>query len=210
MIRSALAPVRRFHLRPALLIVIASLLVSFLLAPQASARIHRLTAEEMKLFSKIAKDPTQGRKKMKLDPILCFVARKYAKEMAATGNFSHIDKRGNGPNQRALMAGYQLPPYYEHSKTGNNIESLVRATGSLQYAVKLWKSSAGHRVHVFGKASFYQGQENIGVGIHRSKTNPAEMFCVFLSAHPNESTHPPAITLRNAKGKVLAKTAVRK
>lgn len=177
------------------------------MAPPAVAKKHKMNRDEMSLFALLAKDPLQARKKMKLDPILCMVARKRAKEMARKNQFSHIDSKGNGPNKRVLKAGYQLPAIYERAKEANNVESIVRTTGSAKYAVKVWKSSEGHKIHIFGQYEFYQMQPRIGIGSARSKSG--ERFCVFLSAHPNVSKKPPRVVLLDPKSKVIASTRKR-
>ena len=177
------------------------------MAPPAEAKKHKLSRDEMTLFTLLANDPLQAREKMKLDPILCVVARKRAREMARKNEFSHIDSKGNGPNQRVLKAGYQLPAIYERAKTANNVASIVRTTGSSKYAVKVWKSSEGHKIHIFGQYDFYRMQPCVGIGSALSKSG--ERFCVFLSAHPNVSKKPPRVILLDPKGKVIASTRKR-
>lgn len=172
----------------------------------APAKIHKLTGEEWRFYKAIKKDKLQARNVMKLDPILCMVARKRAKEMARLGEFSHIDRRGNGPNRRALKAGYQFPAYYERGKTSNNIESIVRTTGTYRYAIKTWKTSTGHKIHVFGLADFYRKQRFCGIGIYRARKGLRERYCVFLAAHPNQAKKPPKVILYDHKKRLLAST----
>lgn len=194
-----------WHSARAVAFLCLAVLLAF--APTVEAKKHKLSRDEAELFRLIQNDRIQTRREMTLDPILCLVARKRAREMARKNEFAHIDAKGNGPNRRVTKAGYRLPATYETSKTANNIESILRTTGSNRFAMKVWKSSEGHKVHVFGLYDFYRAQKCIGIGSAMSKSG--ERFCVFLSAHPNVSRKPPKVILLDPNGKVLAKTRKR-
>lgn len=175
-------------------------------ATQASAATHRLNANEVVLFRKISRDSSQRRSVMKLDPILCKVARNRARDMARNSYFSHVDRFGRGPNLLVKFAGYTLPSWYDMARSGNSIESLALTTGDAGEALELWRNSAPHRDHVLGEVAFYQGQESIGVGAFTSAGIPSQTYYVFLSAPANQAIRPPKLSLKNPAGRVISKT----
>lgn len=143
---------------------------------------------------------------MKLDPILCKVARQRARDMARNSYFNHTDLSGRGPNWWVKRAGYALPGSYDSSRGGNNIESIALAGSDTAEVVRLWKGSPPHRVHVLGELSFYQGQESIGVGTFTTSGTPSRTYYVFLSAPENQAIYPPRITLKNSAGRLISNT----
>ncbi len=172
----------------------------------AVAETHHLTATETALFKMISQHPLQDRARMKLDPILCEVARKRAKDMATHSYFGHIDRLGRGPNRLVTRAGFALPSYYDLSKSGNNIESIVATPGGTSQAFNLWLASPAHRVHVLGEALFYQNQKAIGVGIYQDDDESGQTYYVFLSAPKNAADSPRDLVLKNTTGKILSRT----
>lgn len=199
--------VSRTAARTLLGIAAATLLVS---ATDASAKIHKISREEARLFEAARKSADQGRRTMRLDPILCQVARQRAKDMARKDYYSHTDPSGKGPNYKVRKAGFKLPSYYDRSKAGNNIESLAKARGNFRTALGQWKNSPHHYVHVFAKESFFRDQKAVGVGIYRSPQDPSIKYFVFLSAPENTSKRPPRVVLVSPKGKKMASTKSRK
>lgn len=175
-------------------------------APSAAAAVHRLSPTEMKLFKAISRSDVQERRAMKLDPILCKVARKRAKDMAKHSYFSHTDPSGQGPNRLVRLAGYVLPLWYDMTRAGNNIESIAMTGGDAAGAVAMWKDSPPHRVHVFGTIPFYREQESIGVGAFTTGGYPSRTYYVFLSAPKNESKRMPSFTLMNPAGRTVSNT----
>lgn len=175
-------------------------------APAASAGTHRLNAGEMALFKKITHDSGQHRSVMKLDPILCKVARKRAEDMARNSYFGHIDLTGRGPNRLVKLAGFVLPSWYDQSRGGNNIESIVLTAGDTTEALDLWKNSPPHRVHLLGELSFYRDQKSVGIGTFTTSDTPSQTYYVFLSAPENQSVSPPRITLKNTAGRLISST----
>ncbi len=143
---------------------------------------------------------------MKLDPILCKVARNRAKDMARNSYFGHIDLLGRGPNWLAKRAGYTLPSWYDLSRSGNNIESIVLTGGKTAAALRLWKSSLPHRIHILGTIPFYRDQESIGVGTFTTTGTPSQTYYVFLSAPENLAQRPPLLTLKNPAGRAISNT----
>jgi uncharacterized protein YkwD len=173
----------------------------------ASAGVHRLNTDEMKLFRLAANDHGQKRGKVTLDPILCKVARERASDMARKNYFNHVNLNGQGPNHLIRRAGYGLPSFYDKSRSGNNIESIAMTTGDSKSAFTLWMNSDGHRPHLLGEQAFYKEQTSVGVGVFRSPNPPYYKHYVFLSAPANESTLPPLLILKDPKGKILARTS---
>ncbi len=172
----------------------------------ANAEIHRLNNDETILFKQLAANAGQRRTTVKLDPILCIVARKRAADMAKRNYFSHTNPDGQGPNFLVRRAGYALPYYYDSSRAGNNLESIGMSTGRPQEMVSLWLKSSGHRVHVLGEIDFYQQQSSVDVGVFRSPKAPHYKYYVFLSAPPNAAAKPRAAILKNPKGVTIART----
>lgn len=172
----------------------------------AVAATHKLNASETALFKMISHHPSQGRIRMKLDPILCEVARERAKDMAVHSYFGHVDRLGRGPNRLVTRAGFTLPFYYDLSKSGNNIESIVATSGGTRQAFELWLGSPTHRMHVLGESAFYQNQEAIGVGVYQADGQPGQTYYVFLSAPENPANPQRVVVLRNPDGKVISRT----
>jgi Cysteine-rich secretory protein family len=172
----------------------------------ATAQIYRLNTDEMTLFKRIAANAEQQRDTLRLDPTLCIVARKRAADMASRHYFSHTNPDGQGANYLVRRAGYMLPSYYDRSRSGNNLESIGMSTGTPQEMVSLWLHSSGHRVHVLGEFDFYRQQTSVGVGVFRSPEAPHYKYFVFLSAPPNASLTPRAMTLKSPTGATLAST----
>ncbi len=177
-----------------------------LITPQASAAVHRLNSSEAALFKKISSDPGQQRRAIKLDPILCKVARKRATDMARNSYFGHLDLHGRGPNYLVKLAGYTLPSWYDQTRSGNNIESIVMAGSDPGVALNLWKSSTPHRVHVLGTVPFYREQDAVGVGSYTTAGSGSRTYFVFLSAPQNLAKQPPQVTLKNPAGRNISST----
>ena len=175
-------------------------------AAPVSAQNHRLNVEEMSLFKRISSNAAQQRETVKLDPILCIDARKRAADMAHRNYFSHIDPSGQGPNLVARRAGFEFPPYYDSSRSGNNIESIGMATSGPNEVFSQWLQSSFHRSHVLGEHDFYLEQSAVGVGVYRSPKAPYYKYIVFLSAPPNAALLPRIATLKNPKGEIIATT----
>jgi hypothetical protein len=169
------------------------------------AATHKMKTSEMKLFKLVSSDASQMRPALKLDPILCQVARKRAADMIARNYFSHVNPDGNGPNQIAKKAGYVLPGNYSSDKDANNIESIASGALSPAKVLELWRSSKFHHDHLFGGTDFHRGQTRLGIGIVR-KPGTSTDFYVFISAPPNLSPNPPHWVLKNPKGKIIATT----
>ena len=172
----------------------------------ATAGTHTLNQDEMSLFRKIAAESGQQRDTMKLDPILCIVARQRGADMARRHYFSHTTPDGKGANFLIGQAGYVLPSYYDLSRSGNNIESIGMSPGSPKQMVSLWLHSPAHRDHVLGELDFFQQQTSIGVGVYRSSKPPYNKYYVFLSAPPNAALNPWPRTLKSPTGVTLATT----
>lgn len=187
-------------------ILVSGILVLIAAVTPVAAQIHRLSTDEATLFKRISASSGQRREAVKLDPILCIVARKRATDMANRNYFSHTNPDGQGANYLVLRASYTLPSYYDRSRSGNNIESIGMSTGTPQEIVSLWLKSSGHRVHVLGETDFYQQQNSFGVGVFRSPVAPHYKYFVFLSAPPNATLSPRAATLVSPTGATLAST----
>ena len=170
----------------------------------AAAETHTLNRDEMSLFRKISAESGQQRDTMKLDPILCLVARQRGADMARRHYFSHLTPDGKGANYLIGQAGYLLPNYYDLSRSGNNIESIGMSPGSPKQMVSLWLNSPAHRDHVLAELDFFQQQTSIGVGVFRSSKPPYNKYYVFLSAPPNAALDPRPSNPKNPARVTLA------
>jgi uncharacterized protein YkwD len=198
-VRSSLSRIRNAFVSLSLFCWIA-------IASAASAEVHRLNSDEMKMFGLIIKNHGQKRLKLSLDPILCKVARQRGAEMDRLNYFDHVNPRGKGPNYRIRRAGYVLPSHYSSAPSGNNIESIALHTGDSKKVFALWLESGPHRTHLLGHLAFYQEQTSIGIGVFRSPNPPQYRYYVFLSAPPNKSDRPPSVILKSPDGEVIART----
>jgi hypothetical protein len=178
--------------------VAMGIIASVAMVAPATAQIYRLNGDEMNLYKRIASNSGQQRDAVNLDPSLCLVARKRAADMAARHYFSHTNPDGQGANYLVRRAGYTLPSYYDRSRG--------MSTGTPREMVSLWLHSSGHRVHVLGELDFYKQQTSVGVGVFRSPEAPHYKYYVFLSAPPNGSLSPRALTLKSPTGATLAST----
>ena len=186
--------------------IVVGIISALAMVAPATAQIHQLNRDETALFKRIAADSGQMRNTVRLDPILCIVARDRAADMAKRDYFSHTNPDGHGVNFLVRRAGYVLPSYYDRSPSGNNLESIGMSTGRPQEMVSLWSKSSGHRVHVLGEVPFYRQQSSVGVGVFRSPKAPHYKYYVFLSAPPNGSLSPRSAILKNPKGVTIAST----
>lgn len=138
------------------------------------------TAKEADLYQSLRDHALQNRVQMVLDPRLCAAARKHAADMQARRYFAHRNPDGVDANQRALDAGYPLPPIYDPEQ--NFIESIAGSTADKAAdVVARWKKSPAHATHVFGKHEFYREQVVIGIG-HAPRSGLGYATYVFLSA----------------------------
>lgn len=191
--------------------VLPLLLALAVAAPLAAApkqKTHRLTSDEERLFQSLRKHSAQQRTQMKLDPILCLVARQRARDLGRRGYFAHVNPDGRGPNFLVRRAGFRLPAFYDSAIDANNIESIAARSprGTPANAVLQWLNSPPHREHTMGESEFARGQTRVGIGIAHFRSAPFATYYVFLSAPPNANKRPPKMTLLSARGKVLART----
>ncbi len=180
--------------------------VSCCVAGAAAAGTHRLNSDELKMFALVANHSDQQRPHISLDPILCKVARERATDMGKKNYFDHVNRSGHGPNFLVRRAGFDLPYYYDSSRPGNSIESIAKTYGTPRETFALWMNSGPHQVHILGNVTFYSEQTSVGVGVYRSKMAPFAVYSVFISAPANAAKNPPALTLMNSKGKIVAQT----
>ena len=185
-----------------------SLLFVLVSATVATAATHTLSAEEEKLFKIVKAHPEQERKTMKLDPILCQVARSRAADLARREYFAHVNPDGEGPNLLVRRAGFFLPSFYSKSKDANNIESIAARSpkGKAQDGFDQWLGSSFHRPHLLGLIDFNREQTFVGVGIFNSNDAPFATYYVFISAPKNRNQNPPSVTLKSHTGETIAKT----
>ncbi|MES2465051.1 MAG: CAP domain-containing protein, partial [Armatimonadota bacterium] len=90
------------------------------------------------------------------DPALTAAAQQHAEDMAAQGYFSHTDRQGEGPAERAAANGYP-----RNVGTGENIAS---GQATPEAVVQGWMNSPGHRRNILNG-----DYRTIGVG---SATGP--------------------------------------
>lgn len=200
-ISKAVSRTSRFH------VLLLGAVIGILTAVPGDARVHRLNTDEVMIYKLFTSSPLQKREKTSLDPILCKVARDRAMDMARRGYYSHVNPDGQAANFLVQRAGFLLPPNYDGSKTGNNIESLVATTGGdSAYAFTFWINSKEHRKHVFAEDNFHKNQTSVGVGFFRSPQAPFTKYYVLICAPKNLSPRPPKWILKNPKGKIIAWT----
>lgn len=169
----------------------------------ASAQVHRLNSDEMATFQILAANAEQQRIGMRLDPILCKVARQRAADMARRNYFAHVNPDGHGANYLVRRAGFTLPAEYNSTPSGNNIESLAMSTGRPREIANLWLKSPAHRMHILGEIDFYKRQTAVGVGMFRSSRPPYYKYYVFLSAPPSAIPGARSVRLKDPKGRPL-------
>lgn len=194
-------PIRRLHAP----LILAAILFVFL-GKLDAAQIHRLNPDEMRLFHLVSRHAGQQRPAMRLDPILCKVARERARDMETQSYFSHVNPQGVGPNRLVTRVGYVLPVTYSAEMSANNIESIAKSAGHVSVPFALWLNSAGHRPHLLGEHPFYAAQTSVGVGVYRSSRFPHIKLIVLITAPPNASRRPPPLILKAPNGRSLADT----
>ena len=140
------------------------------------------TSQEREVADLIRDNPGQQRTSFVEHPILTSVAKSRARDMANRGYFAHTNLNGVGPNALVSAAGFLLPPMYDQSLTGNNIESIAAGYASPEAVVDAWIASPGHRTHVLAENSFFREQIYFGVGHVYSPGSPYLHYWVFLSA----------------------------
>jgi len=175
------------------------------LASPLPGAVHTMKSNEINLFRIIARDGGQQRASLKLDPILCQVARAQVTDMIKRGYAGHVSPDGIGPNLLARKAGYRFPSYYSDSKDANSIESFAMTTENPSTALGEWKRHAPDRVHLLGELPFYRDQTRCGIGIVTSSKAPFYHYIVFISAPPNLSSlrH---VVLKDPRGRIITTT----
>lgn len=188
--------------------VLAAALLTLLATPAVNAATHTLTKTEETLFELIKDHPNQNRTTMKLDPILCKVARARAKDLARRAYFDHVNPDGVGPNFLVKKAGFFLPSFYDPARDANNIESIAARSprGSAQQGLTQWLNSVPHKRHILAEIAFNKAQTAIGVGIFNSTTAPFDTYYVFLSAPRNRNRNPPLVVLKASDGTIIDST----
>jgi uncharacterized protein YkwD len=129
-------------------------------------------------------DPQQQRSSLICNAILVQVAREKALDMATRGYFGHTNPDGYGPNFLVEQAGYLLPSYYNHTPSGNNIESLAGGYSNADDVWQAWIGSSTHRTHVLGEHPFFAEQVDYGVGHIYDAASSHKHYWVLLSARP--------------------------
>ena len=147
-----------------------------------------LNAQEQQIATLLADSPAQGRASVTVDPILSSVARERARDLAVRDYFAHTNPDGLGPNALVRQAGYTLPPFYDQTPAGNNIESIAAGYSSAQDTWDDWMNSPDHKRHLLAESSFYAAQTAIGVGYYYDATSTYRHYWVVLSAPPTGPT----------------------
>ncbi len=126
----------------------------------------------------------QRRPFLVLDPLLEQVARAKAADLANRDYFDHTNPDGCGPNWLVEQAGYPLPEHYDHSRDGNNIESLAAGYASAGDTWDGWMDSSGHRQHLLATHPFYAEQTHVGIGYVNRPGSRYTHYWVVLTAPP--------------------------
>lgn len=146
-----------------------------------------LTPEESAVESLLHTYPGQQHPNLVLNEVLTQEARRKAEDMAKRSYFGHTDPEGFGPNHWVKAEGYTLPPYYDSSPSGNNIESIAAGQVTAADAWDGWMHSNGHRSHLLGEVDFYREQIDYGIGYYHDDNSPYHNYWVVLIAKPNQN-----------------------
>ena len=141
-----------------------------------------LNAEERSLAKLFEKDRGQKRRTMRCDPVLAYVARMRALDMAERGYFDHVNPDHDGPNVLIERAGYVLPSFYSRSRTANNVEVIVAGRPTADAAWTAWLKSRHHRPLALGTDRFYREQTDYGVGFAQVPNSRYGSYWVLISA----------------------------
>jgi uncharacterized protein YkwD len=141
-----------------------------------------LSAEEQSIIDHMIQADEQGRDEIHCNPILARVARARAADMAARAYFSHVNPDGHGPNYMVAEAGFELPSWYDHRDSANNLESIGGGYSTPDNVWSAWMSSPNHRVHLLGANSFYADQHEVGVGFANDPDSPFGQYWVVITA----------------------------
>lgn len=154
---------------------------------QYDAGCH-LNAEESALAQLLTSAPDQQRTGLQCNGKLSALARSRAEDMARRGYFAHVNPDGYGPNFLATQAGYKLPAHYDHSLTGNNIESIGAGAGSAEDMWNAWMQSPSHSTHILGAADFYREQFEYGIGFVKVDQSSYTYYWVVITAAPDSGS----------------------
>lgn len=149
-----------------------------------------LPAEKELLIGKLTHDlinkarASSGLAELEYDERLAEIARNHSKDMVASDFYSHRNRQGEGPSERASRQGYvchnpRFPGFslgiaenilagYGYDGYGMEAEALAQA------AVKSWMGSNGHRANIL-KDSY--AKEGIGVAITKGAVYFTQKFC---------------------------------
>jgi uncharacterized protein YkwD len=102
--------------------------------------------EEYAILEKVNRERmVRNLRPLSWDGQLAKIARKYSKEMARTGNFSHYDNNGNSVIERVNEGGFT-----GWRRIGENLFFAVDISGSdlAVFAVEGWMRSSSHRKNI--------------------------------------------------------------
>lgn len=157
-----------------------STFIPLVLAPA----VCQLNEQEQAVAELLATDPGQQRPYVACDPILAKVARERAQDMIDRNYFGHVNPDGQGANYLVEAEGYLLPTWYNHSPSGNNIESIAAGQVDAAETWAAWRASSLHRKHILGDPPTFITQTNYGIGYAYSATSTYKHYWVIITAPP--------------------------
>jgi uncharacterized protein YkwD len=126
----------------------------------------RLTAEEKAIVEMTNKARAkEGLEPLKVNPLLCKVARAHSANQAAQGKMAHV-LDGKKPADRVKEAGYEYRAVGENVAMGQGI--------SLEEIFQGWMDSKGHRENILRPVF-----REIGVGVARNDKGEVYYTQVF-------------------------------
>lgn len=137
-----------------------------------------------------------GKAPIKVNTKLCALARSYAEEMARTGKFSHVDKKGLDPQARARQAGIECGIYENLGWQKNNDTPFQMLEAVERSMMSEPENQKNHRYNIL-----HENHYCMGVGVAMKKNH---LYAVheFADEEPagSESVFPNQLALPGQMG----------
>lgn len=147
--------------------------------------IDPTTANEQDMIDLLLNDIDQEHPSLSRNEILMRAAQVKASDMANRNYWSHTDPDGKGMNWIVEQMGYTLPASgYDHSLSGNNIESISANDVDAADIWAAFMASEPHRDHLLGRIPFFEAQDEYGVGYGFNVSSTYDHYwCILVAKH---------------------------
>ncbi len=151
----------------------------------------------IRLAKLIIESTEQNRIDLVCNNLLASVAQEKAKAMAKINKISHTIDHITA-NEFLKQHGVKLPNHYQI--LGNQAEAIQGGMETSQEAFDYFMTSHSHKEHILGENSFYEKQNQIGVGyFHDEQSKYEDFWVVYITEMQNTNKIDMTKTTNNYK-----------